>query len=266
MSAAEPSAPRRPQAPARPTAAPLTRLLRSELGLVVPRPRTAVTLSALLVIPLMAAFGLHALGGGSPAIGVLLVSTVQFTAPTLAVPVVLVAADAFGAERSHRTLDLLRLAPVGDGRLVACKSAGVLVAALLTALVTTLAAVVAGLALLGPGSYTVAGTLARGGAIGLWLAGQLAGLGMLLLPLSMLVRRTAGVVAAGLLLTVLGLVPNLPGWIVAIVPNGNWEAATTALSATPVVWSAAAATSARAAVYVLVGAAVTVWLLKRRDG
>ncbi|MDQ4117004.1 MAG: ABC transporter permease, partial [Actinomycetota bacterium] len=249
----------------RPTGAPLPRLLRSELVLTVPRPRTAVTLAALLVIPLMAAFGLRALGGDSPALGVLLVSTVAFTAPTLAVPVVLVAADAFGAERSHRTLDLLRLAPVGDGRLVAVKSAGVLVTALLTALVTTLVALLAGLVLLGPGTDTVGGTLARGLAIGFWLAGQLAGLGMLVLPLPMLVRRTAGVVAVGLLLTVLGLVPNLPHWIVAAVPNGNWEAATTALSATPVDWSAAATTTVRAAVYALAGAAATVWLLRRRE-
>ena len=257
--------PRRLPTPVRPTAAPLARLLRSELVLAVPRPRTAVTLAALLVIPLMAAFGLHALGDGTPALGVLLVSTVAFTAPTLAVPVVLVAADAFGAERSHRTLDLLRLAPVGDGRLVALKSAGVLVTAGLTALVTTLVALLAGLALLGPGPYTVGGTLGRGLAIGLWLAGQLAGLGMLALPLSMLVRRTAGVVAAGLLLTVLGLVPNLPHWIVVAVPDGGWEAATTGIGATPADWSAAATTTLRAAVYVLVGAAVTVRLLRRRE-
>lgn len=263
MSASVPSG--RPPTPERPTAAPQARLLRSELELTIARPRTAVTLAALLVVPLMAASGLRALGGGAPALGVLLVSTVAFTAPTLAVPVVLVAADAFGAERSHRTLDLLRLAPVGDGRLVACKSAGVLVSALLTALVTTLAALVAGFALLGPGTYTVGGTLGRGALIGLWLAGQLAGLGLLLLPLSMLVRRTAGVVAAGLLLTVLGLVPNLPQWLVAAVPNGNWEAATTALSATPVDWSAAASTTLRAAAYALVGAAATVHLLRRRE-
>ena len=251
--------------PVRPTTAPLTRLLRSELGLTVPRPRTAVTLGALLVIPLMAAFGLRALGGGSPALHVLLVSTAEFTAPTLAVPVVLVAADAFGAERSHRTLDLLRLAPVGDGRLVVLKSAGIVVTALLTALVTTVVALLGGLAVLGTGDYTTGGTLGRGFVIGLWLAGQLAGLGMLLLPLSMVVRRTVGVVAAGLLLTVLGLLPNLPRWLLAAVPNGNWEAATTALSATPMDGSPAAVTTLRAAVYVLIGAAVTVRLLRRRD-
>lgn len=249
----------------RPTAAPLPRLLRSELELAVRRPRTAVTLAALLVVPLMAAFGLRALGGGAPALGVLLVSTVAFTAPTLAVPVVLVAADAFGAERSHGTLDLLRLAPVDDGRLVALKSAGILVTALLTALVTTSAALLAGLALLGPGTGTLGGTLGRGVAIGVWLAGQLAGLGLLVMPLSLLVRRTVGVVAAGLLLTVLGLVPSLPHWLLAAAPNGYWESATTALSATPTDWSAAGSTTLRAAVYGVVGAAATLWLLRRRE-
>lgn len=253
-------------APARPTTAPLLRLLRSELVLVVPRPRTWVTLATLLVIPLMATFGLRALGGErAVSLNVLLVSTAEFTAPTLAVPVVLVAADAFAAERAHRTLDLLRLAPVGAGRLVLLKSVGVLVAALSTALVTTLAALLAGLALLPGGTYPVGTTLGRGLVIGLWLAGQLAALGVLLLPLSMLIRRTAGVVAAGILLTVVGLLPA-PRWLIAIAPNGTWEETTTALAAVPPDWSAAGATTLRAAVYVVVGAGVTVWLLNRRDG
>lgn len=250
----------------RPTTAPLIRLLRSELALVVPRPRTAVTLTALLVIPLMAAFGLRALGGErAVALNVLLVSTAEFTAPTLAVPVVLVAADAFAAERAHRTLDQLRLAPVGVGRLVLLKAVGVLVAAVLTALVTTLVALLGGLALLPAGAYSLGATLGREIAIGLWLAGQLTGVGVLLLPLSMLIRRTAGVVAAGLLLTVLGLLPNLPRWLAAAVPNGNWSTVTTALSTVPADWSPAVSTTLRAAVYVLVGAGVTGWLLARRD-
>ncbi|TCK26541.1 ABC transporter permease [Pseudonocardia endophytica] len=251
--------------PVRPTTAPMHRLLRSELALVVPRPRTAATLSALLVIPLMAAFGLHALGSGVPGLAVLPVSAHPYTAPVLVVPVVLVAADAFGAERAHRTLDLLRLAPVGDARLVALKSAGVLVTALLGGTVTALVALLAGLVLLGAGDYSIGGTLGRGIAIGLWLSVQLAGLGVLLLPLSMLVRRTTGIVAVGLLLCVVAFLPNLPGWVVAVLPNGGWESATTALTSSPVDWSPVLGTAGRAAVYALVGAVATVWLLRRRD-
>jgi ABC-2 type transport system permease protein len=251
--------------PTRPTTAPTYRLLRSELALVVPRPRTAATLSALLVIPLMAAFGLHALGSGVPGLAVLAVSAHPYTAPVLVVPVVLVAADAFGAERAHRTLDLLRIAPVGDARLVALKSAGVLVTALLGGMVTMLVALLAGLALLGAGDYSFGGTLGRGIAIGLWLSVQLAGLGLLLLPLSMLVRRTTGVVAAGLLLCVVGLLPNLPSWVLTVLPNGVWESATTALTDSPVNWSPVLGTTLRAVLYALAGAAATVWLLRRRD-
>ncbi len=254
-------------APARPTAAPLVRLLRSELMLVVSRPRTAVTLATLLVVPLLAAFSLRALGGErAVALNVLLVSTAGYIAPTLAVPVLLVAADAFAAERSHRTLDQLRLAPVGTGRLVLLKSTGVLVTAALAALVTTGAAVLAGIALLPAEPYTLGATLGRGLAIGLWLAGQLTGLGVLLLPLSMLIRRTAGVVAAGLALTVLGLLLDAPRWLLAIAPNGFWDDATTGLSAVPADWFPMGATTVRAAVFVLIGAGLTAWLLTRRDG
>lgn len=255
-------------APARPTAAPISRLLRSELSLVVPRLRTVITLATLLVIPLLTAFGLRSVGGErSTVLGVALVSTTEFTALPLAVPVVLVAADAFAAERSHRTLDQLRLAPVSAGRLVALKSAGVLAAALLAALVTTAAALLGGLALLPLGPYSTGATLGREVVIWLWLSGQLAGFGMLLLPLSMLIRRTTGVVAVGLAPPALGvLLPAGPGWLAAVAPSGNWMVTTTAISSVPVGWADVGATTARAGVYVLLGAGLTAWLLARRDG
>lgn len=250
------------------TAAPLGRLLLSELRLTVPRPRTWVTLAVLGLVPLMASIGLASVGGDQAfVLGVQVISASEFAAFTLAVPVVLVAADAFAAERAQRTLDGLVLAPVGVARLVALKATGVLAAAALSAATTTLLSLVCGLAALELGPFTLGATMTRELVVALWLTGQLAGLGMLLLPLSALVRRPAAVTATGLVVVTLApLLALLSERLNALVPAGNWGRAVTGLSQVPADWSQLGATTLRAGVYVLTGAAATVWLLARRDG
>lgn len=249
------------------TAAPLGRLLVSELLLTVPRPRTWVTVGVLGLVPLMAAIGLASLDGEhSTVLGVALVSVSEFAACAMAVPVVLAAADAFAAERAHRTLDALVLAPVRVRRLVLLKAAGVVAVAALSAATAVLLCLVCGLLALELGPFTLGATLWRESVIALWLAGQLAGLGMLLLPLSVLVRRPAGVTAAGLVVVVasplLGLFSQR---LTMVLPAGNWNRAVTGLSQVPVDWAQLGATSLRAAVYVVVGAGATVWLLAGRS-
>lgn len=251
----------------RPTSAPLGRLLVSELLLTVPRPRTWVTLAVVALIPLLVAIGLASIDGDkSFVLQTLLVSTSEFAAFTLAVPVVLVAADAFAAERAHRTLDALALAPVGVGRLLVLKATGVLAVAALSAATATVVALAAGLVALDLGPFTVGATLVRELVVALWMTGQLAGLGLLLLPLSALSGRPAGATAAGLVVAMASsMTVLLPDRVVPLLPAGNWSRAVTGLSQVPVDWSQLGWTTLRAAVYVVVGAGTTGWLLARRD-
>ncbi|RZT84041.1 ABC-2 type transport system permease protein [Pseudonocardia sediminis] len=251
----------------RPTSAPLGRLLLSELLLTVPRPRTAVTLGVVALVPLLVATGLASLGGESSfVLSALLVSTSEFAAFSLAVPVVLVAADAFAAERAHRTLDALTIAPVGLGRMLVLKATGIVAVAALTAATTTVIALVAGLVALDLGPFTFGATLGRALVIALWTTGQLVGLGMLLLPLSALSRRPATVAATGLAVAMASaMAVFLPGRLTPLLPAGSWSRAVTGLSRVPIDWSVMGWTTLRAVVYAVVGAGVTVWLLSRRD-
>lgn len=251
----------------RPTAAPLGRLLLSELLLTVPRPRTYITLGVLALVPLLAAIGLASLGGErSYTLGVQLISASEYAAFALAVPVVLVAADAFAAERAHRTLDALVIAPVGAGRMLALKSTGVLAAAVLSAVTSTVVALVGGLVLLDLGPFTFASTLGRELLVTLWLTGQLAGIGMLLLPLSALLGRPAGVSAAGLaVVTLTPLADIVSSRTAALIPAGNWLRTVAGFSQVPIDWSGAGSTTLRAGVYTVVGGGVTLWLLSHRD-
>ncbi|MBW0101617.1 hypothetical protein [Pseudonocardia sp. KRD291] len=251
----------------RPTAAPLGRLLASELRLTVPRLRTGVTLGLVALVPLMVAIGLASLDGErSSVLWTLLISTSEFAAFTLAVPVVLVAADAFAAERAHRTLDALALAPVGLGRMLVCKTAGIAAVAALGAATVTAVALVAGLLALELGPFTFGATLGRELVIWVWMTGQLIGLGMLLLPLSAASTRPAGVTAAGLVVAMASsMTVFLPEHVTPLLPAGNWSSAVTGLSQVPVDWSQLGWTTLRAGVYAVLGAGATVWLLSRRD-
>lgn len=255
------------RSPGRPTAAPLGRLLLSELRLTLPRPRTAVTLGVVALVPLMVAIGLASLDGErSFVLGTLLISTSEFAAFSLAVPVVLVAADAFAAERAHRTLDALALAPVGLGRLLVSKAAGIVAVAALSAATVTAVALVAGLLALDLGPFTFGATLGRELVIALWMTGQLSGLGMLLLPLSALSSRPAGVTAAGLVVAMTSsMTVFVSDRVTPLLPAGNWSRVVAGLSQVPVDWSPMGCTTLRAGVYVVLGAGVTVWLLSRRD-
>ena len=251
----------------RPTSAPLGRLLISELLLTVPRARTWVTLGVVGLVPLMVAIGLASLQGErSVVLWTLLISTSEVAAFTLAVPVVLVAADAFAAERAHRTLDALALAPVGLGRMLALKAPGVAAVAALSAATATVVALVAGLVALDLGPFSFGATLGRELAITLWMTGQLTGLGMLLLPLSALSGRPAGVTAAGLVVAMTSsMTVLLPERVLPLLPAGNWSRAVTGLSQVPIDWSTMGSTTLRAGVYAVLGGGLTIWLLARRD-
>ena len=268
------SAPTRP-APRR-TSAPLGRLVVSELRLGVLRPRTWVTLGVLSVVPLLAAIGMAGVGSrDANVLGVLLVAANEFAAFALVVPVVLGAGDAYATERAHRTLDVLAVAPVGIVRMVVLKASGIVALAALSAAAMNVVALLSGLVLLDLGPYSFGSTLGRALLIALWLTVQLGALGVALLPMSASVRRPVGVIVVGLVLAVLSLPLNavtvvtgrpngLIGFLLAILPTGRWLDAVAGLSLSPIDWGGFWSTSLRAAVYLLLGAGATAWLLDRR--
>ncbi|WP_226367187.1 ABC transporter permease [Pseudonocardia sp. ICBG162] len=252
----------------RPTSAPFGRLLRSELELALLRPRTAVVLAAAALVPLLATIALATDAGRlSFALGTLTVALSEPAAFALGMPVVLVAADAFAAERARGTLDALRLSPVGPGRLLGLKAAAVAVTSLLAAATTVVSALVCGGLALGAGPFGAGATVARALVLTGWAAVQLCGLGMLLLAMSALVRRPAGVVATGLAaLTVAPLATVLWEPVAPVLPSGHWHEVLAGILAVPADPSALWATTARAAGFAVAGAGVVVFALTRRDG
>ncbi|WP_197519767.1 ABC transporter permease [Pseudonocardia sp. HH130630-07] len=254
--------------PRRRTAAPLPRLLRSELDLALVRPRTVVVLVTAAVVPVLAVLALA--GAGEPlahALGVLTIAMSEPAAFSLAMPVVLVAADAFATERGRGTLDGLRLSPVGPGRLLLLKASAVLCTAVVTALVVTGISVLVGSVVLGTGPFGAGGTIGRALLLAGWIAVQLTGLGMLLLAVSAAVRRSVAVVAIGLAaVTVAPLAAVVWPPVAPVLPSGHWHEVLAQVMDAAVGTGALWATTARAAGFAVAGAGIVVYLLTRRDG
>ncbi|BBF99894.1 MULTISPECIES: ABC transporter permease [Pseudonocardia] len=247
------------------TAAPLARLLRSEIELALARPRTAVALAAAALVPVAAAIALATGSEGySYTLGVLMVALAEPAAFSLGMPVVLVAADAFAAERARGTLDGLRLSPVGPGRLVLLKASAVAAAAVLATVVVVGSALLAGSLMMGTGWFGVGPTLARAGLLAAWTAGQLIGFGILLLAVSAAARRSSVVVVTGLVaLVVAPLVAALWEPAAPALPTGHWHEVLAATLAVPVDTGPVLATTLRAAGFAVAGAGITGYLLGR---
>lgn len=159
------------------THAPLGRLLRSELRLVLRRPRTLIALGLLILVPVIAGIGI-AVAAGNPensanaegpgalaAIldgnGLVLPVFVLFMSMQLLLPMVgaMWSADALAGEASTGALRNLLVAPVGRARLLAVKAFGVTAAVLIGIVLMTLSAIISGLLLLGgSGMLTMSGT------------------------------------------------------------------------------------------------------------
>ncbi|WP_156754815.1 ABC transporter permease subunit [Actinokineospora pegani] len=169
----------------RPTAtrAPLGRLLRSELRLVLRRPRTLVVLGLLALVPVVAGVGIAIAadsgalgaegpnGGGMASLvegnGLLLPVFSLVIAMTMLLPLVgaMLSADALAGEAANGTLRGLLVAPVGRARLLAVKAFGVAAVTLLAVLLMTVTGTVAGVVLLGgDGMLTISGTTLPFGA------------------------------------------------------------------------------------------------------
>jgi len=159
------------------THAPIGRLLRSELRLVLRRPRTLIALGLLILVPVIAGIGIAVTAGnpdgggqadGPGALaaivdsnGLVLPIFVLFMSLQMLLPMVgaMWAADALAGEASTGAMRNLLVAPIGRGRLLAVKAFGVATAVVIGVALMTLSGVISGLLLLGGnGMLTMSGT------------------------------------------------------------------------------------------------------------
>jgi ABC-2 type transport system permease protein len=269
-----------------PATAPLSRLLAAETRWVLRRPRTLVLLGVFALIPVLIAIGVSVADrGGRGLIGAvagngLVLPVVAITvslALLLPLAVGMAAADAIAGEAASGTLRGLLLAPVGRLRLVVMKAFGVLVVATAAVLALAVVGVLAGLLVVGGADgqlVTLSGTtlglgeaLGRVALVAVWTVGQLAAVGAVALAISAFTEHPLVVLAAvlgGLIVFgVLGAIPALD-WLQPYLLTSGWSAGADALR-DPLPLGGLAESTWRALAYLVVGAAVTVWRMLRRD-
>lgn len=280
-----------PKAAATPRAAPLGRLLGSELRWVLNRPRTLIMLGVLALIPIAIAVGVTLSAGRVPGgrggglIGaiagnglVLPVASITLAlALLLPMAVTTAAADAIAGEAASGTLRGLLLAPVGRLRLVVMKAFGVLVVATLAVLVIAVVALLAALVVVGSADgqlVTLSGTtLGFGAAMGrvalvvIWAVGQLAAVGAIALAVSALTEHPLVVLASVLGgLIVFGVLTAIPSldWLQPYLLTSGWTAGADVLR-DPLPLGGLIESSLRALCYTAVGAGLTTYRMLRRD-
>ncbi|MGX7825232.1 ABC transporter permease [Actinokineospora sp. 24-640] len=278
-----------PAVPLTRTKAPLGRLLRSELRMILRRPRTLVGLGLLAAVPIIAGIaiaiaadsdgpvgqGLATLLAGN---GLMLPIFSLLAALTMLLPLVgaTLAADALAGESAHGTLRSLLVSPVGRARLLAVKAFGVAAVSLLACLLMAFTGSVTGVILLGgDGMLTVSGTVLPFGdgllrvlltavlvAIQIW---ALAAVGLAVSawtdhPLIVLS------VALGLLIVsgVLSVIPALD-WLDPVLITTGWEAISE-VARDPLPVGALMEGVLRAGCYILIGYSLALSRMISRDG
>jgi ABC-2 type transport system permease protein len=267
----------------------VSRLLGSELRLVLRRPRTLVMLGVFALVPVLISVGVALAdagdGTGRGLIGAvagngLVLPVVAITvslALLLPLAVAMVAADAIAGEAAHGTLRGLLLAPVGRLRLVGMKAFGVLVVATLAVLALAVVGLVAGMVVVGrPEGHlvTLSGTtlglgdaLGRVGLVVAWTIGQLAAVGAVALAVSALTEHPSVVVASVLGgLIVFGVLSAIPAleWLQPYLLTTGWTASADVLR-DPMPIDGLVTSTLRALCYLAVGAGLTVFRMLRRD-
>jgi ABC-2 type transport system permease protein len=235
------------------THAPTSRLLRSELRLVLRRPRTLIALGLLAAVPVITAIGVSiaadsggtSTGGPGPGAlaaildgnGLVLPIFVLFMALQMLLPMVgaMWAADALAGEASTGALRNLLLAPVGRARLLAVKSFGVATVTLLGVVLMTVSGVASGLVLLGGDTMlTLSGTtlelwpsLGRIALVAVLVTVQIWAVAGVALAISALTEHPLIVMAVALggiiVFTVLNSIPVLD-WLHPVLITQSWEA------------------------------------------
>jgi ABC-2 type transport system permease protein len=276
-------------------AAPLLRLLRTELRTELRRPRTLVTLGVLALVPLLIAIGVTTLGtagdalSGAPGPGPGLIAAVTANGlmlPVTALRVALIlllplgiciaAADALAGEAAHGTLRGLLLAPVSRPRLVGIKAFGVLMVAVLEVAAVTVVGLLAGVCIVGGGGtmLTLSGTsvglgsaLARVALAAGWTLLQIAAVGAVALAVSALTDHPlvvlATVLGGALVFGVLNAIPSL-NWLRPVLLTSGWSSLVDLLR-DPVPTDGLVHSTLVAAGYLVVGLAVAVVATRRRE-
>ncbi|MGQ0838144.1 ABC transporter permease subunit [Actinokineospora sp.] len=160
--------------------APLVRLLRSELRMILRRPRNLIGIGLLAMVPVVAGIGIaiaadategdpvgEGLAGLVAGNGLLLPIFALVVSLTMLLPLIgaTLAADALAGEAGSGTMRNLLVAPVSRPRLLAVKAFGVGAVTLLAALVMAVTGIIAGMILLGgDGMLTLSGTSLSFGA------------------------------------------------------------------------------------------------------
>ncbi|HVH23689.1 MAG TPA: ABC transporter permease subunit [Pseudonocardia sp.] len=275
-----------PTGPAPPHSAPLPRLLGSELLWVLRRPRTLVLLGVFGLIPVLIAIGVAVGDRSAPGLigaiagnGLVLPVAAMTIALALLLPlaVAMAAADAIAGESAQGTLRGLLIAPVSRLRLVGMKAFGVLVVATLATSAIAVVGVLAGLCVVGTADgqlVTLSGStlswtaaLARVALVVVWTIGQLAAVGAVSLAISAVTDHPLVVLAAVLGgLIVFGVLSAIPAldWLQPFLLTTGWRAGADALR-DPLPWDGMVESSWRAGCYLLIGGALTVVRMLRRD-
>jgi len=227
--------------------APISRLLGSELRWIFRRPRTLVLLGLLALYPIVFGIGtqvidapvrangdqsiIAAVAGNALILPIIVLSTTMVF--FLPLGTTIAAADALSGEASNGTLRNMLIAPVSRVRLLAVKSVGVAIVALVATLMTALIAYVTGIIIAGPDSLiTLSGTTLPVGE-GLWrvLLGtgwvvvQMWAIGAVALAVSASTEHPLVVIASVMGgLVVFGLLTNIPAldWLQPFLLPESW--------------------------------------------
>ncbi|HVV19528.1 MAG TPA: ABC transporter permease subunit [Pseudonocardiaceae bacterium] len=227
------------------TAAPIGRLLRSELAWVFKRPRTWIALTLLGLVPVVIAIGAKvgsSRPGGGGLIGTLvgngLVLPIVSLSVTLALLLPLVgamwSADALAGESAHSTLRYLLLAPVGRVRLLVIKSFGVATAVLAASLLIAAVGMIAGYVVFGSHDLiTLSGTTVSFGQAlwrvflaTLWTTVQVWAVCAVALAVSACTEHPMVVMAATLAgAVVFGVLQTIPAlsWLQPYLLTNSWQ-------------------------------------------
>lgn len=271
------------------TTAPLGRLLRSELRMMLRRPRTLVGLGLLAAVPVIAGVAIRVASGGDGPVGEGLATLVEgnglmlpifalLAALTMLLPLVgaTLAADALAGESAHGTLRALLMAPVSRTRLLAVKAFGVASVTLLACLLMAVTGTVTGVVLLGgDGMLTVSGTtlpfvdgLGRVLLAAVLVAVQVWAVAAVALVVSAWTDHPLIVLSVALgLLIISGVLTAIPAldWLDPFLLTTGWESIGEVVR-DPVPWGALTEGALRAGCYIVIGYSLALSRMLSRDG
>lgn len=272
-----------------PRKAPLGRLLRSELRMVLRRPRTLVGLGLLASIPVVAGIGIAVAAGGDGPSELGLAGLVEgngLVLPVFSLVIALnmllpltgaiLAADALAGEAAAGTLRSLLIAPTGRARLLGVKAFGVAAVSLLAAALMAVTGVIAGMLLLGgSGMLTTSGTsLSFWPAMGrvllavLLVTVQVWALAAVALAVSAWTEHPLIVVAVSLgVVIVSGVLSAIPAldWLDPVLLTTSWESVGEVVR-DPLPTGSLLEGALRAACYVVIGYSLALSRMLSRDG